>query len=71
MQLKELMEQLRHLPDDAEVTYGKYQGFYNANREECIIISRGNKDYFIDIPRYEGLPGEEVEVENTRLRRKE
>ena len=56
MKLSELKEQLKNLPDDAEVTYGKYQGFYHANRKPCLIISQGNEDYFIDIPNYGGLP---------------
>jgi len=62
MLLRELKKRLENLPaecgcwDDAEVTYGRYQGFYNTNREECLIISLGNQDHFIDIPKYKGLP---------------
>ena len=57
MKLKDLKDQLEPLPDDAEVTYGKYQGYYHANRKGCLIISRGNSDCFIDITDYKGLPG--------------
>lgn len=56
MKVSELKKKLGVLPDDAEVTYGKYQGYYYTNREECLIISLGNSDYFIDIPKYGGLP---------------
>ncbi|KKN16371.1 hypothetical protein LCGC14_0976660 [marine sediment metagenome] len=57
MKIDELKKQLEVFPDDAEVTYGKYQGYYHADRKECLIISQGNNDSFIDIPRYKGLPG--------------
>jgi len=57
MQLSDLKKQLENIPDDAEVTYGKYQGYYHADRKECLILTLGNNNIFIDIPRYEGLPG--------------
>ena len=56
MKVKELKKNLEPLPNDAEVTYGKYQGYYHADRKPCLIISLGNQDCFIDIPEYKGLP---------------
>ena len=56
MKVKDLKRLLRTMPDDGEVTYGKYQGFYHANRKACLIISLGNTDSFIDVPKYKGLP---------------
>lgn len=56
MKVDELKKRLETLPDDAEVTYGTYQGYYHANRKPCLIISfssgGGFNDSFIDIPEY-------------------
>jgi len=57
MKVNDLKKQLEATPDDAEVTYGVYQGYYHANRRPCLIISWGNDDIFIDVPDYKGLPG--------------
>lgn len=56
MKVSELKGRLETVPDDAEVAYGVYQGWYYANRKPCLIISfksgGGFSDSFVDIPEY-------------------